>query len=497
MLDNAITIKPKRQMSVQFSGGEPTLSPYFLDAVAYSRKVGYNSVQAATNGIEFAKSKELCRAAAEAGLRYAYLQFDGIGNAANSHRKVGNLFDVKLQAIHNLHEAGVDIVPVTTIINGINNEQVGHIIQFALDNPKKINFLSFQPVSFTGRDEAVTDERRTAQRYTLSHMAHDVKNQTGLGEPTRDWFPISFMSTFSDWADLVHGPNHEWGQLSCGCHPNCGIGMALMIDKETKEAVPVTAFLNADRLAKDMAKINDAARGKTLSVIGAALALLRNYDPTKSPTHFRIMDLLQKFDKCFGATGRNYGKVTGDRTMQDIEKRRADRWNFLFIAGMWFQDLFNYDFRRTEQCIIPYATQEGEISFCAYNTGVGWRNIIEKMHMTATLTKWYEEHGRHEIFAGGKKVGMESAQHTLILNQDHVDAAANNSLDKLGIAKNAREEKMRARETKLKQDAENARMAKLYREQILGEKPMEGLVSIDSIAPAPKVAKAEEPVMGD
>ena len=57
MLDNAITIKPKRQMSVQFSGGEPTLSPYFLDAVAYSRKVGYNSVQAASNGIEFAKSK--------------------------------------------------------------------------------------------------------------------------------------------------------------------------------------------------------------------------------------------------------------------------------------------------------------------------------------------------------------------------------------------------------------------------------------------------------
>ena len=54
MLDNAITIKPKRQMSVQFSGGEPTLSPYFLDAVAYSRKVGYNSVQAASNGIEFA-----------------------------------------------------------------------------------------------------------------------------------------------------------------------------------------------------------------------------------------------------------------------------------------------------------------------------------------------------------------------------------------------------------------------------------------------------------
>src|ERR671915_243172 len=206
LLDNAISIKPRRQMSVQFSGGEPTMSPYFLDAVRYAKKVGYNSVQAATNGIEFAKSKEFARAAFEAGLRYAYLQFDGIGNAANSHRRVGNLFDVKLQAIENLWGAGVDIVPVVTIVNGVNNEQVGRVIEFALDNPKKINFLSFQPVSFTGRDEEITPERRQAQRYTLSHLAHDVKNQTGLGEPTRDWFPISFMNTFTDWADVVHGP---------------------------------------------------------------------------------------------------------------------------------------------------------------------------------------------------------------------------------------------------------------------------------------------------
>ena len=58
ILDNAITIKPRRQMSVQFSGGEPSISPHFLESIRYARKVGYNSVQAATNGIEFAKSKE-------------------------------------------------------------------------------------------------------------------------------------------------------------------------------------------------------------------------------------------------------------------------------------------------------------------------------------------------------------------------------------------------------------------------------------------------------
>jgi len=495
LLDNAVTIKPKRQMSVQFSGGEPTLSPYFLDAVAYAREVGYTSVQAATNGIEFAKSAEFCRKAADAGLRYAYLQFDGIGNAANSHRAVGNLFDVKLRAIENLYSNGVDIIPVITIINGINNEQVGRIIQFALDNPKKIPFLSFQPVSFTGRDEAVTDERRAAQRYTLSHLAHDVKNQTGLGVPARDWFPISFISTFSDWSDLVHGPQYGWGQLSCGCHPNCGVGMAVMVDKETKEKVPVTAFINADQLAKDVARINDAARGKWLSIFGMALAAARNYDPFQAPTHFKLADWYKKLDKTFGATGKSYGNVGKTRTREDIDQRRNDRWNFLFIAGMWFQDLFNYDFRRTEQCIIPYATQEGEISFCAYNTGVGWRNIIEKMHMTATLTKWYEEKGRHEIFAGNKQVPLPSAEHSLLLRDEIVTKEVQHDLDRLGIAKTAREEKKRARDAKL-MTAEDQRMAKLYREHVLKEAPGPDLVQIAPPTPAAKPSSEEREEVG-
>ena len=162
--------------------------------------------------------------------------------------------------------------------------------------------------------------------------------------------------------------------------------------------------------------------------------------------------------------------------MDDIEKRRADRWNFLFIAGMWFQDLFNYDFRRTEMCIIPYATQQGEISFCAYNTGIGWRNIIEKMHMTATLTKWYEEHGRHEIFAGGKKVELPSTAHSLKLNDEAVRAGAQTDLDDLGIAKNAREEKAAARKHKTPEElateaAHHAEMAKLYAQHVLKEQP--------------------------
>ncbi len=370
ILDNALKIKPRRQMSVQFSGGEPTMSPYFIDAIRYARKLGYNSVQAATNGIEFAKSKEFCRRAFEAGLRYAYLQFDGVGNDANSHRQVGNLFDVKLRAIENMHEAGIEIILVTTLINGVNNDQVGPIINFARENPKKIAFIAFQPVSFTGRDEDITPERRLRQRYTLSHMALDVKKQVGITEPTRDWFPISLMGAFADFADLVHGPEAQWGQVSCGCHPNCGVGTALMINKENKEWAPVPQFLNIPGLVADMQKITDAGRGKWLSNFMMGLALLKNYRPFGAPPSLALVDLLKKFDKSFALTGderarKKYGASDPERTYEDALKRRSDPWNFLFIAGMWFQDLFNYDFRRTEMCIIPYATQQGEISFCA------------------------------------------------------------------------------------------------------------------------------------
>ena len=87
----------------------------------------------------------------------------------------------------------------------------------------------------------------------------------------------------------------------------------------------------------------------------------------------------------------------------------------LCVEGMWFQDLWTYDFRRTEMCVIPYGTQEGEISFCAYNTGVGWRQIIENMHQTATLAEWHRTEGRHEIFAKGKSVQLKTAQHSLTL----------------------------------------------------------------------------------
>ncbi len=121
--------------------------------------------------------------------------------------------------------------------------------------------------------------------------------------------------------------------------------------------------------------------------------------------------------------------------------------------------------------------------------------------MTATLTKWYEEHGRHEIFAGGKKVAMasEAERKVLALNEKLITNEEQRDLDQLGIAKNSREEKLRARAERLKKEAEDARMAQLYREVVLKEKtpkPEGGFIPLTALEQKPKPEVPEE-VLGD
>jgi uncharacterized radical SAM superfamily Fe-S cluster-containing enzyme len=407
ILDDSLGVQPRRQMSVQFSGGEPTLSPDFLRAIRYAKDIGYFCVQCATNGVRFAQEPELARAAKEAGLRLAYLQFDGVGEEANAHRKVGNLFDVKLRAIENLHAAGIDVVLVVTVVRGVNDGQVGRVVRFAIENADKVTVVSFQPVSFTGRDENIPDDERRAKRYTLSHLVHDLKSQLGATEPMRDWFPLSAMGPFGDLTDLLLAERADWGALRCGCHPNCGIGTALLVNKETKEMVPLAQVLDVEGLLRDIQEITDAAQPRPVTLAELALALCRRYDPRSAPRGFGLITLLRQFLSQTGARGEKLGAHASDA--------HEFSWRVLFIAGMWFQDLFNYDFRRTEMCIIPYGTQEGEISFCAYNTGVGWRQIVEKMHATATVGEWYRTRGRHAVYAKNQALPLPPSRGTIRL----------------------------------------------------------------------------------
>jgi uncharacterized radical SAM superfamily Fe-S cluster-containing enzyme len=157
--------------------------------------------------------------------------------------------------------------------------------------------------------------------------------------------------------------------------------------------VTVPSLLDVDRMLQDIKAITDSARRRLWTAVQTGLSVLRNLRPEGIPPSLSPWRVIQIMD---GHTGGRLG----------FSRKNRYSWRVFFVGGMWFQDLFNYDFRRTEMCIIPYATQMGEISFCAYNTGVGWRKIIEEMFQTATLAEWYKTRGRHEVYARGRNVPL-------------------------------------------------------------------------------------------
>jgi hypothetical protein len=291
----------------------------------------------------------------------------------------------------------------------VNNDNIGSVVDFAVRNIDKIQTIAFQPVSFTGRDEEIDESLRRRQRYTLSQMTEDLRNQLSADwQPLRDWFPLSSYSAFTSIMDMLQGADAPWGWSSCNCHPNCGIFTLLVVNRKTKEWTPLFKFFNYEQFIKDVAMITDSARSKPFVSIQLGLAILRNFKADQAPKGFPIAQIVNLFRP-------NSKSANSDRNDRMKTRTEDDNWRVLCVEGMWFQDLWTYDFRRTEMCVIPYGTQEGEISFCAYNTGVGWRQVIESMHRTASLAEWHKRHGRHEIFAKGKAVPLETTEHYLEL----------------------------------------------------------------------------------
>jgi hypothetical protein len=186
----------------------------------------------------------------------------------------------------------------------------------------------------------------------------------------------------------------------------------MVVNRNTGEFKSLFEFFNYEQFMKDVAVITDTARGKKLSYAQLGMAILRNFDATRAPEGFPYSQILNLFKP--SSTNSNSDRNDRMKTQHGSEDPK-DIWRVLCVEGMWFQDLFNYDFRRTEMCVIPYGTQEGEISFCAYNTGVGWRQIIENMHKTAGLAEWYKENGRHAVYAKGKEVPNIPRKHSLSL----------------------------------------------------------------------------------
>jgi hypothetical protein len=119
----------------------------------------------------------------------------------------------------------------------------------------------------------------------------------------------------------------------------------------------------------------------------------------------------------------------------------------------------------------------GEISFCAYNTGIGWRKIIENMYKNATVAEWYKTHGKHQIYAKGKSVELQTSEHSLRVNA--ADAARVRTLNHDVPLTAAEEEKARRKAAWEAQQA--AQVRQVYEEMVL-KKTSPELVQIGKTA---------------
>jgi uncharacterized radical SAM superfamily Fe-S cluster-containing enzyme len=240
-------------------------------------------------------------------------------------------------------------------------------------------------------------------------MVEDMKAQlNGNLEPMRDWFPLSTYSAFTSVMDILQGPEAAWGWSACNCHPNCGVFSLLVVNRRNHDWVPLFKLFDYEQFIRDVAVITDTARGKTLTEAQLALAIMRNFKANKAPKGFPISQIVGLFRP-------SSEKADSDRNDRMKTGSPKDEWRVLCVEGMWFQDLWTYDFRRTEMCVIPYGTEEGEISFCAYNTGIGWRQIVESRHQKASLAEWHKSRGKHDIYTKGKAVELNTTKHDLII----------------------------------------------------------------------------------
>ena len=347
---------------VQFSGGEPTIHPQFFEILSMAREMGFTHIQAATNGIELA-NLEFARSAKAAGLATLYLQFDGVTDDIYRRVRGQALLDVKMRVIENCRATGMKIVFVPTIVKGLNDHQIGDIVQVAIENIDTVSGISFQPVAFTGR---IAKHELLAKRFTLADLARCVSEQTGITDPRADWFPLACVTPFSKFTAALRGT----GVPTISSHPHCSLGTYFFVDERSKQAVPITRFVGVPNMLQDMEELSRTAakaRFKLYSKVKAWNRLQKHFKPQFAPPGLTFAKFLQTLQ---GLTNKKLGRDGKDGTFT---------YRTLLVAGMHFQDGYNYDIERVKRCVIHYATPDGKLyPFCTYNSGPCFREKIER-----------------------------------------------------------------------------------------------------------------------
>lgn len=170
---------------VQISGGEPTIHPQFFEILDAAKKRPIRHLMVNTNGIRIAKEPGFAeRLATYAPGFEIYLQFDTFNEDASFALRGANLLQIKQQALDNLNRVGLSTTLVMTVADGVNNDEIGEVIEFAAKQ-SCVRGVTLQPIQFAGRTQGL----KPKQRLTLTDVRQAILDQTNIFEP-EDIIPV-------------------------------------------------------------------------------------------------------------------------------------------------------------------------------------------------------------------------------------------------------------------------------------------------------------------
>lgn len=366
---------PVKCTAIQFAGGEPTIYPRFFDVIKAAKEMGFAQIQVASNGLEFAKSVEFCRKAKEAGLNTIYLSFDGTKDDIYIQARNRKMFHIKEKVIENLrsleHHPSVVLVP--TVVKGMNDDNIGGIMDFAFKNADIVLGVNFQPVAFTGR---ITREELEKGRFTLTDLVKNFGEQTGYTQDS-DWYPVPIVAPVSRFVSALKGKP----MVTFTAHPHCGLATYLFKGDDGK-VVPIPRFIDVNKLMKGIDEIaSNMFEAKYFKKLKAAKAL-------------KLLDqCIIESEMPAGYDKKKFKEMIKSILTDKSKKALAEfSWRTMYVGGMHFQDSYNYDLSRVERCAIHYVTPDLRvIPFCAYNSGPEYRVEVEKKY-SVPLAEWKEKH---------------------------------------------------------------------------------------------------------
>ncbi len=290
--------------NIQLSGGEPTMRDDLPEIIALGREKGFSFFQLNTNGIRIAKEQGYAQKLKAGGVSCVFLQFDGLSEESYRLLRGRELLQTKLQAIERCEEARLPVVLVPTLAPGVNEDELGDILRFALARMPAVRGVHFQPVSYFGRCSLAPN----AKRLTIPRLLREIEAQTG---------------------GLMKAEHFGGGGAES---PYCSFHASYM-----KRADDRLLALSKKQTSCCCAKSSEArdfvARQWGLGAPSAAF--------TEAPM--------------------------SETSSLDAFLAKAQE-NTFTVSGMLFQDAWTLDLARLRRCYISEADMErGMVPFCAYN----------------------------------------------------------------------------------------------------------------------------------